>query len=305
MLLQKKMNAPSRTCVSICGGLGNQMFQYALGCALEKRLHVPIAYDLTWFSHMSGCTPRKFLLGEFPEIAKSFCVATEKERNTLLYGGTTFWSRICDALLRRVRRFGPAFVQEPSAAYWEGIWNIQCPAYVQGFWQSSQYFEHVESTIRQAFTFPSLPENSCPMADEISRLENSIAVHVRRGDYAHNAVTNAVHGLCSSAYYAKAIEHIQSFAHDAHLYIFSDEPAWVRGNFDSHGLPFTVVDIHSENEAHHDMHLMSLCRHFIIANSSFSWWGAWLSQRDGVICAPEDWFVSDNAIDLPPGWLKF
>ena len=299
------MNVHSRTCVSICGGLGNQMFQYALGCALEQRLHVPIAYDLSWFSHMAGCTPRKFMLGEFPEIAKSFCVATEKERNILLYGGVTLWPRIWDALLQRARRFGPAFVQEPSPAYWEGIWNIQCPAYVQGFWQSAQYFEHIASTIRKVFAFPPLSEAAWPLADEIRRHPNPIAVHVRRGDYAHNASTNAVHGLCSSTYYTAAIEHIKSYAPDACLYIFSDEPSWLREHFDTRGVSSTVVDLHGENDAYHDMHLMTLCKHHIIANSSFSWWGAWLANGAGLVCAPRDWFVSDGAIDLPQGWLKF
>ena len=292
-------------CVSICGGLGNQMFQYALGCALEQRLRVPIVYDLNWFSHMEGCTPRRFMLNGFPKIAKSFCAVAEKDRKVLLFGGVPLRHKVCDALLGRTRRFGPAFVQEPSPAYWEGIWNIQCPAYVQGFWQSSRYFEKIESTIRKIFAFPSLPEPARRLAEEIRPLQNSIAVHVRRGDYAHNAATNAVHGLCSSAYYTAAIEYFKSFAQDARLYIFSDEPAWVREHFDTRDVPATVVDLHDENDAHHDMHLMTLCKHHIIANSSFSWWGAWLASGEGSVCAPRAWFVSDSAIELPPKWLKF
>ena len=170
-----------------------------------------------------------------------------------------------------------------------------------------QFFFDVVTLVRHFFTFPTLQSAGQCLANDILARPNSVSVHVRRGDYANNARTNAVHGLCSDKYYAAAISHIKVHAPDSHIYIFSDDPAWVRESFDTQGLPFTVVDLHTENEAHHDMHLMSLCRHHIIANSSFSWWGSWLSNDVGMKIAPRLWFVDPSMSHLDPcpsSWLR-
>lgn len=292
-------------CISICGGLGNQMFQYAAGFALATRLTARLVLDISWFSKRRGEneTPRTFALDIFPFIKEQIAQdAVELRLNS--------------APLSLLERMKKKFLAESDKApritereipNLEIFHKLTAPLELTGYWQNEAFFLDVATLVRHFFTFSPLQSAGQCLANDIIARPNSVSVHVRRGDYANNAHTNAVHGLCSDKYYAAAINHIKVHAPDSHIYIFSDDPAWVRENFDTQALPFTVVDLHTENEAHHDMHLMSLCRHHIIANSSFSWWGAWLSNNAGIKIAPKRWVVDPSMSHLDPcpsSWLR-
>ena len=130
-------------------------------------------------------------------------------------------------------------------------------------------------------------------------------MHIRRGDYISNPQTSRLHNICSLDYYVEASRQLTSLVADPHFYIFSDDPVWARDNLRlSH--PMTVVDHNPTSEAHEDLRLMSLCRHHIIANSSFSWWGAWLVDvPDKLVFAPAKWFENyahDIQDFVPPRW---
>lgn len=176
-----------------------------------------------------------------------------------------------------------------------------------GYWQSERYFVDAADIIRAEFK-PRLalePENAATAAaiDGVT----AVSVHVRRGDYVTDKVTNAYHGVCSLDYYRAAIARIAERVASPHLFVFSDDHAWVQENLRSN-YPTTYVTANSPDRGYRDMQLMSRCRHHIIANSSFSWWGAWLNPRpDKVVVAPARWFIdkSNDTRDLLPGeWLR-
>lgn len=135
------------------------------------------------------------------------------------------------------------------------------------------------------------------MLNKINETE-SISLHVRRGDYVSNLKASSEHGVCSIDYYKKAIEHIKSKIKDKKnicFFLFSDDPIWVKDNMTFINDEIVVIDFNNEEKSHEDMRLMSACKHNIIANSSFSWWGAWLNNnQEKIVVAPEKWFKVDN-----------
>jgi hypothetical protein len=171
-----------------------------------------------------------------------------------------------------------------------------------GFWQTERYFN--EALVRKSFVLRNKPgDKSQEIADNITQAEVSAFLHVRRGDYT-TPNTNAYHGMPVVSYYMEAIRRIQEKHEEAKFFVFSDEPNWCRTAFPKE---FTIVD-HNANSPHEDIWLMSQCKHGIIANSSFSWWGAWLgdTQPSRLIFAPERWFnVPLDTSDLLPGrWIR-
>ncbi len=144
------------------------------------------------------------------------------------------------------------------------------------------------------------------MLREIQACE-AVAVHIRRGDYVSNPVTAAVHGACGMDYYREGLSRLDQVVTRPHLYVFSDDIPWVRENLKtSH--PVTYVDHNSADEPCEDLRLMSACKHFVIANSSFSWWGAWLSAFPGKrVVAPKRWFATDSKDSrdqVPDSWIR-
>lgn len=289
----------------ISGGLGNQMFQYAHGRALAMRRRCPLFLDVEWFARHQGGTPRKFALDVFPALARRphfWQTSPSAQRNKLAC--RPLWWKIWAKTFSLNPQFKKEHVFEADVRPYAEI-NYPEPAYLEGYWQDERYFLDQAKQIREDFTFPALPAAAEHMVRCICASPYAVSVHIRRGDYAHNTSTLSVHGLCSAVYYTQAIEHIKQYAPKAELFIFSDEPQWAKENFQTCGLLATIVDLHQENDAHHDMHLMSLCKDHIIANSSFSWWGAWLGEKGRVI-APKQWFQAPNlkgCSPVPKRWI--
>lgn len=136
---------------------------------------------------------------------------------------------------------------------------------------------------------------------------NAVSLHVRRGDYVSNLTINQFHGTCSLEYYNQAIAQIAKKVETPHFFVFSDDPEWVKSNLKI-DYSITIVDHNNADKNYEDIRLMSLCKHHIIANSSFSWWGAWLCRNPNkIVIAPLKWFndKSINTTDLiPDGWIK-
>jgi hypothetical protein len=178
---------------------------------------------------------------------------------------------------------------------------------VDGYWQSERYFADVADLVRREFSFKrSAGGRNAEVAAEIAAC-NSVSLHVRRGDYATDPVVMAMHGVCSLDYYDRAVEYIVERVSDPVFFLFSDDPDWVREQLKVHG-SVRVVDHNGPDAGCEDLRLMGQCNHHIIANSTFSWWGAWLNLNpDKIIVAPKQWFA-DESLDttdlLPASWVK-
>ena len=194
----------------------------------------------------------------------------------------------------RASRFDPSVLSAPRDAY------------LDGYWQSEQYFLDAAERIRADFTFPApADDRNADLLKKIRETPSAVSVHVRRGDYASDAKTNAYHGLMGVDHYRRACAVIREAVDSPEYFVFSDDPAWCRGNLELEGATF--VDWNTGPTSWEDMRLMSTCRHHILANSSFSWWGAWLSKEEGVTVAPRRWFLTpdNNTKDLLPShWLS-
>lgn len=286
------------------GGLGNQMFQYAAGRSLALRhdcvLHLDTS-DFTGYSLHQGFELSTVFGIDCPQIDR-------QTRDRLL--GWRGWG-LTRRLLKRwpfLQIGQPSIVYEPHFQYWPVWERLPNPSYLFGYWQSERYFCHCADQIRKDFQFSKpLDPLSLEIAEEI-RAGVSVSLHVRRGDYANNPKTTAVHGLCGPPYYARAIEHLSEQLGVMRLFVFSDDIEWARANLPLDAHPHTFVSNNQGADSWRDMRLMSLCRHHIIANSSFSWWGAWLNpSEDKIVIAPKRWFARANISSkdlLPDGWVK-
>ena len=200
---------------------------------------------------------------------------------------------------------------EKTMRFDKSVFDITSPIYYEGFWQSEQYFSSIESEVRTAFCFKKpLNQQSQKITDELAQQPNAVSVHVRRGDYVTSAATNEMHGVCSIKYYQNAIAIIKQHVINPVFYFFSDDAEWVAKNLIIVNDNTILVQHNQGDDSWQDMALMSKCNHHIIANSSFSWWGAWLnSSKEKIVIAPEHWFAKQsNAPDysdiLPAGWQQ-
>jgi len=287
--------------VKVNGGLGNQMFQYALARALSRDAKPYL--DLSFFDLPPGAhTARPFGLDIFTlhyeRATTEQLVAFATARNSRL---KRMWGRSFPAFTKH------HFFTERRFSFDPSVLKVADHTYIEGHWQSEKYFIAVEDRIRRdlcSATEPDMANRAMALRIQATR---AISVHVRRGDYIHHAAANAVHGTCDADYYARAMRRMKDQHPDATFFIFSDDQDWARAELDpSYAMVF--VDLNDSEHGYEDMRLMSLCRHHIIANSSFSWWGAWLNpDPKKLVIAPSRWFI-DPAIDtkdlLPAGWIK-
>lgn len=292
--------------VKLWGGLGNQMFQYAAARRLAHVNGTELKLDIGWFGHAAAVdTQRGYELGVF-NIRESF--ATPEEVLALRGRDISRWPKLVKRMIG-ICGYRPAsgYRRERHYHFDPEILQPGDNLYLDGYWQSHRYFGDAEDVIREDFTLRSAPDGeSGRLLHDISTCE-SVSLHVRRGDYVSNPHAGQYHGLCSLDYYARCVDHIAAACSDPRLFIFSDDPDWV---LEQLHLPFpTVVVSHNNGQrAHEDLRLMSHCRHNIIANSSFSWWGAWLNRNHGrIVLAPQRWFAAaecDTSDLLPESWLR-
>lgn len=284
--------------VRLVGGLGNQMFQYAAARALSARIGASLELDLSWF----GADPeRQYALAPF------FIQAGIYSRQTENKGKNVWLPKLVSRFGCRINLIGLSNFSEESFSYDQRIEKINRPVFLKGYFQSEKYFVSIQDNIKSEFTLRSEPISAATeILSQIAETD-AICVHLRRGDYVNNPTAAAYHGTCSLNYYREAIKLVSNNLTKPHCFVFSDDPVWVRENFRS-DVPITLVDIHRTDEAHEDLRLMVACKHFVIANSSLSWWGAWLGRDvNKLVVAPDKWFAISN-IDttdlIPSSWLR-
>jgi hypothetical protein len=267
------------------GGLGNQLFQYAMGRALALRRKTELILDAEWFDGTHpGMESRTFELGRYGIKVRQLLSSERK------------WIQRCTA--GDLKRFSfvhrwTYFKEADFNQYYPSAVDLRGNVYLEGYWQYPDYFADCENLIRAEL----MPRREVCEVDPaiVKRIKdvNSISIHVRRGDYLTSA---RFIGALPMAYYTSAIAWMAERIENPYFFVFSDDPDWVRANI--------LIDGHVEYMAHdgvdsmfRDLHLMAECRHHIIANSSFSWWAAWLSSdKSPLVVAPKRWFA-----ELPPG----
>jgi len=189
--------------------------------------------------------------------------------------------------------------------------NLESPGshktiYLSGYWQSEKYFDDVSGIIREEFQLKNEPAGLNLELVRAMRGSQAVSLHVRRGDYVSNPIAASYHGVCSLEYYRTAIKLIEEKVANPKFYVFSDDIPWCKENL-RFPQPATYVD-HNSDEPFEDLRLMSFCKHFIIANSSFSWWGAWLSRnQEKIVLAPKKWFLTrekDDRDQVPANWIR-
>lgn len=271
------------------------MFQYALGRAVAIRSGSPLALDTR---ALETDRLRSYALGGFRVTASPADPAT--------------LPRAPGRLARRLTWLPAQFqwkhrVLERSFTFDPAIAKLRPPVHLSGNWQSERYFLDVANAIREDFQL------AAPFTDERAALaaristENSVSVHVRRGDYVTNPTAAAFHGTCSPEWYAAGRKRMDELVPNANYVVFSDDPQWSKDNLpslsDAH-----FVEAASDGRDEQDMHLMASCSHHIIANSSFSWWGAWLNSKPNkIVIAPTQWFKGarhDTSDLIPPSWIR-
>lgn len=283
--------------VKFNGGLGNQMFQHAFARALEAKTGVKVFMDMTFFTKSYS---RPYELDIFnaniPKITGFF---NELKLNII-------WK--LRRKLNNKRFFGTYVYEEPHFEYDEKVFELTPEAYIHGFFQSEKYIKDVESQIREDFKFKPVPDaKNQEIIDKINST-NAISLHIRRGDYVQKKRFQNKYATCSLDYYKRGVEYIASKCENPVLFIFSDDKDWVKENLD---LPYecVFVDNNSGDKSYEDLRLMSLCKHNVIANSSFSWWGAWLNRNaEKIVIAPQKWFNDEKVVQTdvnPTDWLRF
>jgi hypothetical protein len=283
------------------GGLGNQLFQYAAGRALAERLKAPLKIDVSEFEIYPL---RHFELNKFSINAE---VATQEETAHLVRKPSRFLRNACRAAIKIGLVCDKIPFKEKQFNYDELFERIRHPVCLDGYWQSEKYFKSVKNEIRSELLLANeLGDNSKIILSDIQQ-SNSISLHIRRGDYVTSPSTAAVHGVCPLDYYFSAVRHITAIIENPKFFVFSDDLQWAKDNLKI-GYPIRFVDGGGSNRDVEDMWLMKECQHHIIANSSFSWWAAWLNDKqDKIVIAPRIWFLNKkiDARDLiPDQWNK-
>lgn len=289
----------------LSGGMGNQMFQYALGRVLSLKHGVPLLLD-TELLH--DRTPRAawlhFVFREYDlhifNIEATVARRKDIPRRHRLY----LRGRPRLALDARLKRFWPYPGLERAFAFDPNVLELGPDAYLDGFWQSPKYFEGYEETIRKDFTLKNgLSERGALLQREIASV-NAVCVNVRRADF----VVNPFHGLMGTEYFDEAVAHLKRTTNAEKIYVFSDDVAWCEQNL-RFPLPTVFVGHEFKGEKFGEyLALMSACRHFVIPNSSFGFWAAWLSpHQEKTVIAPKQWF-NDTTIDtrdlIPSSWVR-
>ncbi|HVB19813.1 MAG TPA: alpha-1,2-fucosyltransferase [Candidatus Paceibacterota bacterium] len=290
--------------VKLEGGLGNQLFQYAFARSVSSKLETDFRLDTNPFH--TYYTLHKYSLNHF-NIQEKFARDSDffgfvwvRKRHKVF---NTFYR-----YLRLKKKLMPFYYPERTFHFDPSVFSKD-GVYFDGFWQTGKYFKNIETELRNEIALKEPFSNYSQGIFEEIKTSTAVSIHVRRADYVTNKSSNIYHGTCSMDYYQKAMEYISQRVSSASFFIFSDDYDWAIENFKSLPHPVTCVKNTAEKN-YEDLLLMASCKHNIIANSSFSWWGAWLNRTEGkIVIAPKQWFnnvkTAVNTRDIvPEAWIK-
>lgn len=284
----------------ILGGLGNQMFQYAIGKIIADKQNTQLKFDLRGL--FAGEDVRRTYELDIFGIKE---IQASQEEYFPFYRKSILGSEKLWRLIKSQKKI--IMYKENDFTYNESLIEQSTPnMLLRGLFQSEKYFADKRDLILSEFSFIKPLEGKNLVLSQKLKKQNSVAIHIRRGEFASKKYSDSI-GTTSMNYYNKAIEYINQKVENPIYYIFSDSPEWVKKNFvllkDAN-----QIDWNSGKNSYRDMQLMSLCKHNIIANSTFSWWGAWLNQNPNqTVIAPKIWFSGwdyDTKDLIPENWIK-
>jgi len=276
--------------VELDGGLGNQMFQYAAAKSLAYKKNTDLALNVQVFDK---CELRQLEINRY-------------DINANIVKNKNFLRKVMKRL--NLDAFTSSYYVEKSIRY-RDISDLSDDVYLKGYFQSEKYFLEIRSALIKDFTITGQLSNyTKKISKKILGGNSTASIHIRRGDYVFDEAINNIHGTCDISYYEKAISLLNSEYENIEYFIFSDDIAWAKKNL---ALPnSTYIDSEEKRMPHEDILLMSQCHHNVIANSSFSWWGAWLNDNNNkIVIAPKEWFKSTeltkNSGDIVcSDWIK-
>jgi len=292
--------------VKLMGGLGNQMFQYAIGRALSLDRNEGLVIDKSYYDLIhKRATKRDYALSYFNLNVnlKEYWIS-----NPMI---VSICMRFHQFLIRHIPSLFPHYVLEHTLKYDNTQFtNKEGNLYLDGYWQCEKYFSHHAEQIKSDFQIR-IPQSEINQKwSKVIGNTCSVCLHVRRGDYVTNPDAAKCHGVLNGdaglKYYHDAISYITSKVQNPVFFLFSDDYEWVKDNL-SVEYPVHYMDHNGPSEDYEDLRLMTHCKHFIIENSSFSWWGAWLSEyEDKIVVCPQQWFKNpDMETDIIcDGWVK-
>ncbi len=279
--------------VNIKCGLGNQMFQYALGKRLSLDWKDELKVDLSWFKNIkAGDIPRDLEINSFNVVLKE---ADEQEISRSM---PSIFYRMIDKIRGRLNR-------NHFYHFYFQLLKKKKNVYLDGYYQNYRYFDSIRSVLLKEFVLkPGYNQEVDNVKSEIEIAGESVAIHIRRGDFA--TIRKGYNGLCDLVYYQKALNIIKEKYPNVKIFIFSDDIEWAKENLKfSNPTVFVSRPILKPAE---ELFLMSFCKHQIIANSTFSWWAAWLNQNPKkIVVSPSVWLVAqdiDNDYLLPSNWIR-
>lgn len=280
--------------IEMSGGLGNQMFQYALYRKFES-LHKEVALDTSFFRSQQRL--RKLEIGIFDIKYREIT-----DKDAAYIRGYGYHDSILDKIRYRIKPSRYFIYEDKIEMYQPEIFDMN-EVYLSGYWQNEKYFSDIAEEIRKEFHFHS---DMGKQNEEILcklQMENSVSIHIRRSDYLSVENKDVYGNICTEKYYENAVAYIEDHVTKPYYYLFTDDVEWVKEHMNYPNM--TIVEQNTGKNAYMDMYLMSQCKHNIIANSSFSWWGAWLNQNDSkIVLAPEKWFGNHKTADIIcEGWI--
>lgn len=288
--------------IRLIGGLGNQLFQYANGIALSKEYDEKIYFDVSFYNidNDGTYTQRNF---ELNKIVKDLKVINGFR--LLIFRLKLKFSRknIFFIKFKKVN-----LIVDHLPGYRKIEINKLYDYYIDGYFQSEYYFKKYAEFVKLSFDFTNLSAKSGVVYNQILTT-NSVSIHVRRGDYVNDPAINSIHGICNLEYYLNSIKQIEHLIENPIFYFFSDDIEWVKSTFKKFENKFKFVFISSSTNMI-DFYLMTLCKNNIIANSSFSWWSAWINNNpDKVVLLPQKWYNNEdlnllNKDMTPNSWIR-
>ena len=293
--------------VSLFGGLGNQMFQYACGKVVAKNLNAELKLDISHVTDRTlrnNFTYRDYELGVFNIKEKIATIEEVRQFIPDLWNSKEYIKQRYK--LKRLFNGRSLYIEKSKFSYNKDIELVKDNTFLYGYFQTEKYFESQRIELLYNFKLKDqIDKINSSLIDQI-KSENAVSIHIRRGDY----LNSPFELLDVQEYYIKAIELIQERVDSPSFYIFTNDYLWTEENFSSLNIKKTIVNINKNDQSYIDMILMSNCKHNICANSSFSWWGAWLNTNpDKIVVAPKRWFKNTDYIGstydlIPSDWLK-
>lgn len=289
--------------IKLSGGLGNQLFQYSFGRYLSLKLGTELKFDAQLNSNASDFTPRSLGLSKY-NVNLNF--VNEKELSRFKIFRTGYLSRIERKIIEKFPFLNQRYIIEKIFHSLDKKLLVN-DRYYDGYWQSENYFRPIADILRGDLQLNSDLDNENKIIAEEILKSTSVSLHIRRGDYISVNSNSKIFAICKLQYYEEAIDFFNSKLNNPIFYIFSDDINWAKENFNKPNCK--IIDI-NQNNPHADLYLMSVCSHNIIANSSFSWWGAWLnSNQSKIVVSPKTWYIdkemNNKAVKslIPKDWI--